>query len=132
MADAYHLIADATVAPLSSPSSGEADIGVAIDEQITLSLDYKLTVELTTDAEVVVPLPGPSAANVDPLANVVVIKVEGPRVKAKLTTADGAAQVLPVDPLLILHSLTVSPVTALSLTRSPGNDTLVHIFLGQI
>jgi hypothetical protein len=134
VADAYTFIADATVAPISGGfSSGIAALDVPLNEALTLSVKSSQVVELISDAAATVQLPGPTSTNPSaPLANVVVIKVVGPRVKAAITTADGASQIVPVDPLFVLHTTTVSPITALTLTRTPGNDTFVHLFLGQI
>ena len=134
MSDIYRLTADAQVSTLFGPSgSGQAALDVPIDEALCLAVRSSQVVELISDAPVVVQLPGPtSGAPAAPQANALIAKVVGPRVKATITTADGATQVVPVDPLLVLHTTTVSPITALSLTRTPGNDTFVHLFLGQI
>ncbi len=135
MATTYTLNADALTAPQSGStfSSGQPVVDVPLNEVVTLSLSSTQTIELIGDSPVTVLLPGPSSANPGgPQANCLLIKIVGPRVKATITTADGAAQVIPVDPLLILNSEGASPITALTLTRTPGVDTFAYVFLGQI
>ena len=135
MATIYTLNADALTAPQAGAvfSSGQPVVDVPLNEVVTLSLSSTQTIELIGDAPVSVLLPGPSSANpLGPQANCLLIKIVGPRVKATITTADGSAQVIPVDPLLILNSESVSPITALTLTRTPGVDTFAYVFLGQI
>lgn len=52
------------------------------------------------------------------------------KVKLTITTADGAAQVIPVDPMMIWFSSSV-PITALSITRVASTDTTVSLVLGN-
>ena len=136
MATIYTLNADALTAPQvgSTFSSGQSVIDVPLNEVVTLSLQSTQVIELITDDTVDVLLPGPSSANPGaPLANCILIKIIGPRVVATITTADAEGpQVIPIDPLLILNSESVSPITDLTLTRTPGVDTFAYIFLGQI
>lgn len=90
-----------------------------------LYLDAKLVsrVSLTGDAPVSVAF-GSLAA-----ANVVVLQANG-KVRARLTSSDGSLQALPVDPLLILITSAVS-ITAIDLTRLPGVNSEVSVFLGE-
>jgi hypothetical protein len=63
-------------------------------------------------------------------AAVVILKATGGKVRARLTSADGSQQAVPVDDLLVLISQSV-PITAIDLTRVPGVLTTVDVFLGQ-
>lgn len=134
MSDRYQIQGSATTSPISGASAPVgAQVAVEIDEALVLSVDLQRRYDLIDDAAVTVQLPGPTSSNPSaPQANVLIIQVTGPRVKATITTADGAAQVIPVDPLLVLHTETGSPITALTLTRTPGNETFCDVFLGQI
>jgi hypothetical protein len=64
-------------------------------------------------------------------AAVVVLKATGGKVRARLTSADGSQQAVPVDDQLLLVSQSV-PIIAIDLTRVPGVLTSVDVFLGQI
>lgn len=64
-------------------------------------------------------------------AAVVVMKATGGKVRARLTSADGSQQSVPVDDLQVVVSQSV-PFTAIDLTRVPGVSTSVDVFLGQI
>ena len=112
--------------PGAYASSGVPVTSIPINTAYTLALQNAVSYDLSSDSPVSIPVPGVSGANI------VLITVTGSRVKATLTSADGSAQVIPVDPTFYLESTTVSPITALTLTRTPGVDTLVSIFLGSI
>jgi hypothetical protein len=62
-------------------------------------------------------------------AHVVILQTTG-KVRARLTTSDGATQSVPVDPIFVLVSEGV-PVTAIDLTRVSGVETIVSVFIGQ-
>lgn len=65
-----------------------------------------------------------------PSASLVVLESPGGKVRARLTSADGTTQSVPVDPLLAIVSLTV-PITAIDLTRVSGAGTVrVSVILG--
>lgn len=83
----------------------------------------EIEIDLTTDAPVSVQFNGMTAALVRVIAT-------GGKVRARLTSADGSAQALPVDPFLQLISRSV-PFTALDLTRVTGAPTVrVRVALG--
>lgn len=79
---------------------------------------------LSTDAPQSVPLGGLTGADV------VVLQLVSGSLSASLTSANGSAQIVPVSSLLLLITKG-TPVTALSLTRSPGVPTQVHVLLAQ-
>ncbi len=108
-----------------------SEVGVPLPPEVTALLSEALFLQdklvghysLTSDAPVSVAL-GSLAA-----AHVVILRSTG-KVRARLTSGDGAAQAIPVDPLLIQIASAV-PVTAIDLTRLAGVNTEVDIFLGE-
>lgn len=63
-------------------------------------------------------------------ANFLVIRVDGGKVRVRITSSDGTSQSIPVDPLLILRCDSVG-ITAIDITRTTGIDTDVYAVLGQ-
>ncbi len=63
-------------------------------------------------------------------AHVVLIKTVGGKVRARLTSADGSQQSIPVDSFMVIVSESV-PFTALDLTRVAGVTTTVKVLLGE-
>jgi hypothetical protein len=126
MAERLHIVADAQVTSTSGTASGVAAIDVPLDE--TVPILYKTT----SVYELLVDTPVPVAFGGVTNAHVVVLKAVGGKVKATCSTADGAAQVVPVDSILFWEPGLNAPVTSMTLTRLPGTDTFVHVFLAQI
>ena len=83
------------------------------------------TISLDTDA----PLAVNFGSGVTQAA-VAILKATGGKVRARITSADGSQQSIPVDDLLVLISQSV-PITGIDLTRVPGVLTTVSVFLGQ-
>lgn len=52
------------------------------------------------------------------------------KVTAKITSADGIAQLVPCDPKLIIVSRS-TPITAIDLVRAPGQAATVELIIGQ-
>jgi hypothetical protein len=125
MADKFLLSGSWTTAPMSGSASLDPSFAAAIDESYVLDgKDGGFPVTLTTDAEFVVSFG--SLVN----ANIVILKSDG-KCKARLTSTDGATQSIPVDTVFISISQSV-PFTALGLTRLPGAETTVRVFLAKI
>lgn len=124
MATQFGLSGSYTAEPLDGVPSLDPSIGTPIDE--TMQLAYKATseVHLTVDTPVAVDFAGVTNANI------VILKAVGGKVRARLTSADGTTQAIPVDSVLILTSREV-PITAVDLTRLPATDTVVRYFLGE-
>lgn len=122
--DGFRLQGGYTVTPLSSVTSFAQVVEAVIDELVTLEARTSYDVALTVDTPVAVSFGGVTNANV------VVLKALGGKVRARLTSADGATQAVPFDTYLILMSDTV-PITAIDLTRVAGVDTTVRVFLGD-
>lgn len=121
MADQAKLIGTLTVDPLSGQPSGCPSVDIPIEELLQLQRPGHVTqVDLDTDA--------PKAVNFGDLAQaeLVYIRAFGGKVKVDVTSADGAAQAVPVDPTLILFA-SREPITALDLTRVAGAGTTVKV-----
>ena len=126
MADNFQLTGTYSSIPFAPSASADFQVTSAISELMILSDKLAAGVDLASD--------GPQSVQLVALtaANVVILKVtSGLKVDAIITTADGALQTIPVDGLLFLVTQTV-PVTALALKRTPGVDTNVRVFLGQL
>jgi hypothetical protein len=129
----YRLNADASMAATPGcPPGGSTTGDVNVDQSFTIVASSARSYQLLDDDPVTIDLPGPTSDNPDdPQAGILIVQVQGPPVKALVTTDYGTAQAIPIDPLLILHSTTDHPITALTLTRTAGNDTFVNVFAGQ-
>jgi hypothetical protein len=64
-------------------------------------------------------------------ATVLIVKAVGGSVKVTITSSAGSSQVIPVDSFLLIMTDSTTPITAVSLTRSPGVVTTCSVFLGQ-
>lgn len=125
MTDTFRLHGELACTPARSVSSLEAEVLALLDESLYLAEKLVTVVELDGDAPVSVQF-GSLAG-----ANVVLLRATGGKVRARVTSADGSAQAIPVDPLLIQISQAV-PVTAIDLTRLAGIVTTVQVFLGEL
>ncbi len=125
MADKFLLSGSYSSVPYSPVPSADFSVESVLEEAVSLSDKLAATVDLNADGAQAVPMGSITGASV-----AVVKVIAGQKVKARVTTADGALQIVPVDPLLILESLS-APVTALSLERTPAVTTSVRVFLGQ-
>lgn len=125
MADTFKLSGSYTSAPTYGNPSGCPSVEAPIDEAMTLKKSPLVSeYELTADA--------PQAVSFGSLTNahVVIIKTYGGKVRATLTSADGASQAIPVDSFAAIMSSSV-PYTALSITRVSGTTTSVKVLLGE-
>jgi hypothetical protein len=109
-----------------SPACGcDADLGTLVQLSETMSIDAKLTTAFVLASDAAFPVDLTTVPEVSALFIDVTEKV-----MLTVTTADGAAQTFPVDPLMIWFSSSV-PITALSITRVASTDTTVRLILGQ-
>ena len=91
----------------------------------TVILDEKQPAQYTLNAD------GPQVVAFGGVTNAHVLDISTDRpITVTVTSAAGAAQVIPVDGELHLVSRTV-PITAVSLTRTPATLTNVNVFLGE-
>lgn len=124
MADAFKLAGSFEATPLTNPLSFAQAITAAISESVTLSARQSTDMTLSSDSAAPVAFGGVTNANV------VILKSTGGKVKARITSADGAVQAVPFDTYWILMSDTV-PITAIDLTRVAGVETTVRVFIAQ-
>lgn len=124
MSDVFSLDGSYQTQPTSGSLSGNPEVDALLSERVTLKNKLLGYYELLADAPVTVSLGGLAAVNV------IVIKTTGGKVKATFTSADGATQALPVDPLLVLLDRSVD-ITVITLTRVAATNTYVHVFLGE-
>jgi len=124
VSDAFTLQGSYAVTPLTPPASGDFDVIASIDERVVLRHKHADSIDLSADPAQPVNFGGVVGAHV------VVLKSLGGKVDAIVTTADGAAQIIPFETFLVLINQTV-PVTALSLQRVVATLTTVKVFLGE-
>jgi hypothetical protein len=101
------------------------DLGTLVTLSESMSISAKLTAAFTLSADPAFPVDLTTV----PSVNALYIEADS-KVKLTITTADGALQVVPVDPMMVWFSATV-PITALSITRLAGTTTNVKLILGQ-
>lgn len=104
-------------------ASGCPTFNTPLNEEVLLNLKQFTDVVLGDDAAEAVPFGEVTSAHV------VVMKATR-KVTARLTSAEGATQIVPVDTTLLLISESV-PFTAIDLQRVVGQSTSVKVFLGE-
>ncbi len=124
MADLWKLEGSWTTTPRTGVPSGDPTMSAVVEESQNLGKKHYDTVALLTDGVTAVNFGGVTNANV------VTIRTDGGRVTARLTHADGATQIVPVNPHMILI-VQDRPITALDVARVAGQDTTVKVFLGE-
>jgi hypothetical protein len=125
VADNFSLTGSYQSVPAVGSPSGISICSVPLDEEMVLVRKDTDQIYLVVDTPVVVPFGGGVTS-----AHVVVLKAVGGKVRARVTSADGSQQSIPVDSFAFLMSRSV-PITAIDLTRVPGQPTTVDVFLGQ-
>jgi hypothetical protein len=123
MSDSFKLNGSYQALPLAAPLSFAPTVTANIDEALTLNAKQISEMTLNADAPAAVAFGGVTNAHI------VILKADN-KVKALITSADGAAQAVPFDTYWILMSESV-PVTAITLTRVPGTVTTVRVFLAE-
>ena len=124
MAAYAFLLSGSLVSSPSGAESGDPGPIAPLDEALTLKRQLVDVYDLAADAPQAVAFGGLSQAHV------VSIKAVGGKLRARITSADGAQQSIPVDGYLFLRSDTV-PITAIDLTRVAGTATTAKVFLGE-
>lgn len=126
MAYEFELSGGVTTTPLDGATSLAPNVDSEIAESMVLARSpTAYEVDLTVDTPVPVQLGGNTSVNV------VILKTIGGKVRARVTSADGTTQAVPVDSVLIITSRSV-PITAIDLTRVPATPTTVLVYLGQL
>lgn len=125
MSDVFKVHGDYESKPSGSSASGAPTISAPIDESVALAkAPLMQEFSLESDSVQVVSLGALSQANV------LVIKTVGGKVRARITSADGTTQSIPVDSFLLLISESV-PITAVDIMRVSGVTTIAKVLLGQ-
>lgn len=124
MADIFKLLGSWETTPLTAPLSFAQVLTTPINESRVLAKKQSYEVDLTVDSAVAVTYGGVTNAHL------VILKAVGGKVRARLTSADGAIQAVPFDTYFFLFSESV-PITAIDLTRTAGTVTTVRVFLGE-
>ncbi len=108
----------------SGALSMDPTLGGIISE--TMSLKAKTIEDVLITSDAVIPVPFGGVVN----AHVVMLKATA-KVRARLTSADGTTQSVPVDGALVLISSS-GPITAIDLQRVSGAAALTcRVFLGE-
>jgi len=117
-----------TITPLGGqllgPSSRVPSTEVPFDEPVALSAYMVQSLVLDTDSPMSVPFGGVSSVNF------LSVKAIDGKVRVRLTSADGSAQAVPVDGLLVVQTDSV-PITSIDVMRVAGTQTSVEVILGQ-
>jgi hypothetical protein len=124
MADVFNLGGNYTTQPASGAPSADPSFIAPIDETMTLVHKHFDTIDLGSDLATPVDFGGVTNCHV------AIIKTVGGKVMVRVTSADGTTQSIPVDQFFVVMSNTV-PITAIDLTRVPGQVTTVKVFLGE-
>lgn len=127
MAKGLKLLGSLSVESLdgSEPSGQFADVA-KLEEALGLKNGVVMPdIELTSDAAVPVTFPA-GIANV----HVIVARTVNGEATLAATSSKGSLQAIPVKPLAVLMS-TVTPFTALQLTRQAGVAVTVRLFIAE-
>jgi hypothetical protein len=124
MASQFVLSGGYTTTPLDGVPSFAPNVDAPIDESMTIRTKTEYDQDLSVDTAI--PLQFGGVTN----ANVVILKSTGGKFKAKLTSADGSQQSIPVDTVFVLIAQAV-PITAIDLTRIPATPTTVRVYLAE-
>lgn len=126
MSNLFQLLGGYRASPASGTPSGDPLVEAPLSEAMYLRNELAISVDVSDD--------NPKTVNFGGLAgaHVIVIRSNGGKVRARLTSADGATQAVPVDAIFIVMSTTV-PFTALDLTRVAGSGSTLtcKVFLGE-
>lgn len=127
MTDVFKLQGDFSTEPSggSCSTSVNPTIESRIDERLSVSGKVVADYTLASDSAQAIAFNGLASVAV------LILKVPDGKVILTATSADGTAQVIPVDGFLCLISRRV-PFTALTLTREAGVETHARVFLGQL
>jgi ribosomal protein L10 len=125
VSDKYQLVGSWGTTPQTGSllASGATALQTPVNESVTLSQKNFDDYDLVVDTPVAVAFGGVASANV------VNVFCNRP-ITVRLTRASASQQSIAVDGWLMLGSKT-DPYTAIDLTRVPGQETLVKVFLGQ-
>lgn len=125
-ADNFQLQGGWSTDPLGGDTSFVPSSNAQINEALVLQHKTEYTLSLNSDSPTAVAFGGVTNASV------VILKAHGGNpVVATITSAAGVTQTVPLDPVHVTISQG-TPITAISLTRTPTVETDVDIFLGDL
>ncbi len=124
MSDTLLLTGQLAINPPRS-CAADSDLSTIVNLSESMTLAAKQTVSFVIPSDAAFPIDLTATPNV----NMLFIDASA-KVMLTITTADGAVQTLPVDPMMLWFSSSV-PITALSVTRVAATDTTVHLILGD-
>jgi hypothetical protein len=111
--------------PAVGNPSGVPSTTIPLNETAMVGRSTPSSYVLTTNSATPVAFGGVATANV------VQVKVlSGNHVRVRITSADGAAQSIPVDTVLVLMTRE-NGITAIDLTRDLGVETVVEVFVAE-
>lgn len=119
----FKLAGSVKIEPNVGAPSADPTLDSLLDETVTLLRRNVQELALAAGALNVAVAMGPVTS-----AHALIIKTVGGGVTARLTSAAGATQVVPIDSLLILLSAT-QPITAIDLSSTPA--VTVKVQMGQ-
>lgn len=120
----FQLVGSYSAVPAFGAPSADPDVTAGFDERLKLAKKHVDVLNLAADAFAPVALGGLSNVHV------LVVKCPGRRCVLRLTSAAGSQQLVPVEELAILVSISV-PFTAIDVQRAAGVITIVKVFLGE-
>lgn len=125
--DIFTITGNFVAVPLLGDSQGFITCSSKFEENVQVN-SATGRYSLSDDAAVDVEFPAGITA-----ANVLMISAVGGVVTARVTwsTSSTSTQAVPVDPMLHLISRT-EDITAITLQRSPGIETFVEVYIGQV
>jgi hypothetical protein len=124
MSFVFRLDGSFSSSPTSGQPSGQPEINTPINESLYLDMQSVVSLDLTSDAAVTVPLGSLSGANV------IVIKTVGCPVKVTITSTVGTSQSIQVSSFFVLMNDT-NAVTSITVQRTAGIEATLSIYLGQ-
>ena len=125
MAYQFALTGGYTNTPLDGVPSLAPNVDAPLDESMVVLKKAESDVDLDVDTPVAIAFGGVMNASI------VILKTVGGKIRARLTSADGTTQSIPIDSTFILISRSV-PITAIDLIRVPATSCQVRYFLGEV
>ncbi len=124
MADTLSISGSITINPAVGFPSGQTGLETPLCEFLSLVQSFQSNYSLASDPAVTVNFGGLASAAFW------FVKVTGGKVDVTITSADGSAQVIPVDSVQLGISRS-TPVLAMTLQRTAGVTSQVNVILGQ-
>ncbi len=124
MAETLSFTGSICINPAVGFPSGQTGLETPICQQMALVGTFQNNYTLSSDSPVTVTFGGLASAAFW------FVQVLGGEVNVTVTSGAGAAQVIPVDSTQLGFSRSV-PLTAMTLTRTPGTSSIVNVILGQ-